>query len=253
MSALRESSSIELLPAIDLRGGRVVRLRRGDDEQRTTYTEAPGDVLRRYRDAGIARVHVVDLDAAFGEKPQRALIERLIATPEAPSIQLGGGLREEADIEWALSAGVERIVVTSMIVRRWELFREVATRWPRRVVAALDVDGGELRTAGWTESADLPLEEVCRRLQPLPLAAVLVTDISRDGMGSGPNFDLARYLARAVGVPGILSGGVATLGDLRRAATIPELSAVIVGRALYDGQVTLEDALLACRGAEVSQ
>lgn len=240
---------VQLLPAIDLRGGRVVRLRRGDDRQRTTYSEAPRDVLARYHDAGIERVHIVDLDAAFGETPQRPLLAELASAREV-RLQVGGGLRSPEDARWAFDAGIERVVMTSMIAKDFDGFARLVEANPQRVVAALDVDGGELRTAGWTQSADRPLTEICEQLRPLPLAAVLVTDISRDGMGTGPNFELARYLARETDAPGILSGGVATLGDLRRAATIPEFESVIVGRALYDGAFDLEDAIAACASTE---
>jgi phosphoribosylformimino-5-aminoimidazole carboxamide ribotide isomerase len=239
---------MELLPAIDLRHGRVVRLVRGEDTQRRTYEVEPLAALVDYARAGVERVHVVDLDAAFGELPQRLLIERLAAHPGAPRLELGGGLRDREAVEWAFLAGVDRVVVTSMLVRDFGLFAELARARPQRVVAALDLDRGELRHAGWTQGAGRSIDDVCRDLRPLPLAAVLVTDIERDGTMEGPNVELARDVGRLAGAPAILSGGVRSLEDLARARAVPEIAATVVGRALYDGAIDLARALAVCRG-----
>jgi phosphoribosylformimino-5-aminoimidazole carboxamide ribotide isomerase len=243
---------MDLLPAIDLRQGRVVRLVRGEDAQRRTYDVDPLAALLRYADAGIVRVHVVDLDAAFGEPPQRALISRLVAHPRAPRIELGGGLRDREGVEWAFDAGVERAVVTSMLVRDWGLFAALARARPGRMVAALDLYDGALRHSGWTASAARPIDEVCRDLRALPLAAVLVTDIARDGTMEGPNLELARDVGRQAQAPAILSGGVRSLADLARARAVPEIAATIVGRALYDGAIDLDRAIAVCRGEEAA-
>jgi phosphoribosylformimino-5-aminoimidazole carboxamide ribotide isomerase len=243
---------MELLPAIDLRSGRVVRLVRGEDAQRRTYDVDPLAALLAYAEAGIERVHVVDLDAAFGEPPQRELIERLAGHPRAPRIELGGGLRGRDDVEWAFAAGVERVVVTSLLVRDPALFAALARARPGRMVAALDVHDGALRHSGWTASAARSVEEICRELRPLPLAAVLVTDIARDGTLEGPNLELARDLGRQAGAPAILSGGVRSLEDLERARAVPEITAAIVGRALYDGAIDLRRAIAVCRGEEAA-
>jgi phosphoribosylformimino-5-aminoimidazole carboxamide ribotide isomerase len=243
---------MELLPAIDLRQGRVVRLVRGEDAQRRTYDVDPLQALLAYAEAGVERVHVVDLDAAFGEPPQRALVERLAANPRAPRIELGGGLRDREGVEWAFAAGVERAVVTSMLVRDPALFAELARAQPGRMVAALDLHHGALRYSGWTASAVRSIEEVCRDLRALPLAAVLVTDIARDGTLEGPNLELARDLGQQAQAPAILSGGVRSLRDLERARAMPEIAAVVVGRALYDGAIDLRRAIAVCRGEEAA-
>jgi phosphoribosylformimino-5-aminoimidazole carboxamide ribotide isomerase len=243
---------MELLPAIDLRQGRVVRLVRGDDALRRTYDVEPEAALAAYAAAGVERVHVVDLDAAFGEAPQRALVARLAAAPGAPRIELGGGLRDREAVEWAFQAGVERVVVTSMLVREPALFAALARAHPGRMVAALDVEDGAVRHSGWTASAGRSIEEICHELRPLPLAAVLVTDIARDGTLEGPNLDLARAIGRLAGAPAILSGGVRSLEDLARARAVPEIAAAIVGRALYDGALDLRRALAVCRGEEAA-
>ena len=243
---------MQLLPAIDLRGGQVVRLERGDDRRRTVYDADPCNALRRYREAGVSRIHVVDLDAAFGGAPQRALVEKLARQAAPGGIQLGGGLRDRAAVEWAFAAGCERAVVTSLIVRDFDTFADLCRRYPGRMVAALDIDGGEVRLAGWTESAERSPATLCAQLAGLPVAAVLVTDISRDGMMQGPNLDLACEIGALAGAPAILSGGVRSAADLEAAARRPGIEAAIVGRALYDGSLALADAMAACSGAPAS-
>lgn len=240
---------MQLLPALDLRGGQVVRLRQGDDRQRTVYDHSPADVLRRYAAAGVVRAHVVDLDAALGEEPQRELLADLARLDDVPELQLGGGLRDRGAVEWALGAGYVRAVITSLMVRDFDLFRELCQRHPGRLVPALDTDRGELKSGGWRETADVELDELCDRLRQLPIGAVLVTDISRDGMMAGPNLDLACDLGKRSGAAAILSGGVSSLEDLERAACRPEISAAVVGKALYDGRVDLVEALRVCDGS----
>lgn len=235
---------MELLPAIDLRRGRAVRLRQGDDAQATVYGDDPLAVLDGYIQAGATRVHVVDLDATFGEASQRELIGQMAIRG---LMQLGGGLRDRDAIRWALEAGCDRVVVGSLVARDVEEFRVLALEHPGKIVPALDVENGEVRIAGWTESTPWRLPELCVRLHGLPCPAVLVTDVERDGMLSGPNFDLACRVAMASGIPALLSGGVRSLDDLHAARKIPEIAGAVVGRALYEGVFTIEEALDACR------
>ena len=239
---------MELIPSIDLRQGRVVRLLRGDDGRRTLYDVDPLQTVRDHAAAGAARIHVVDLDAVFGEQPQRSLIEEMIQLPEAPPLQLGGGLRDREAVEWAFRNGIDRVVVTSLMVREFELFRRLTTEYPGRMIAALDIEGDSLKLAGWREAAVEPWPEIAARVGPLPLAAVLVTDIERDGTLGGPNLELAREVARACSVGGLLSGGIRSLADLERAREVPEIHGAIVGKALYDGAFSLADALAVSRG-----
>ncbi len=243
---------MELIPSIDLRQGRVVRLLRGDDGRRTTYDVDPLDTVRGYAAAGAQRIHVVDLDAAFGEAPQRSLIEAMVRLPQAPPMQLGGGLRDRESVQWAFESGIDRVVVTSLLVRDFELFSRLATDSPGRMIAALDIDGDSLKLAGWTEVAEQPWPDFAARIEPLPLAAVLVTDIERDGTLAGPNVGLARRVARACSVGGLLSGGVRSLADLEEAREVPEIDGTIVGKALYDGAFTLADALAVCGGEQAA-
>ncbi len=259
---------MELLPAIDLRHGRVVRLRQGDAGRATEYASEPLAVAAGFAAAGVSRIHVVDLDAAFGEPPQRELIARLAAVlampatmpaaaPASPAassgrrvgLQLGGGLRDRAAVEWALAAGCERVVLGSLVARDPGAFAALARAFPGRLLPALETAGGEPRVAGWTQGAGSSLDEICRRLRDLPCPAVLVTDVERDGMLCGPNLELALRVAAATGLPALLSGGVATLADLAAAAALPAIAGAILGRALYEGNIDLAAALAVCAGA----
>jgi len=239
---------VELIPSIDLRRGRVVRLERGDDARATVYPLDPLALLERFAAAGIHRVHVVDLDAAFGEARQVDLLRRLASSRVVKSCQLGGGLRTVEAVEQALAWGFERAVVGSMVVRDPEGFARLASARAERLVPALDCKGETVRVAGWSETGSLNWEAASNRLRGLPCRAILVTDVERDGMLSGPNLDLAAGVARASGIPAIVSGGISSVEDLARAASTPGVGAAMLGRAFYEGRVTLEAALAAMRG-----
>lgn len=240
---------MKLIPAIDLRHGKVVRLEQGDDTRKTVYGEDPAAVLAAYGEAGVELVHVVDLDAAFGEPPQRTVLTVLAGTVGGPAIEVGGGLRDAAAVAWALAeAGVARVILGSMVLRDPDGFAAIAQRHPGQVVPALEAKGGELRDAGWQRASRETPESAARRLRGLPCPAVLVTDIDRDGLLGGPNLAFARDIARWSGIPAILSGGVHSLDDLVAARAVLEIDAAIVGKALYDGRFTVAEALAACAG-----
>lgn len=243
---------MELLPAIDLRGGRAVRLRQGDDSRRTTVGDNPVALLGRFAAAGVGLVHIVDLDAALGEAPQRALIGRMIEEMigRGTGVQLGGGLRDRASIEAALALGAERVVVGSLVARDPDRFVEIAAAHPGRLVPALDLSGatGEVRISGWRDGSPRTLAELAAALIGTPCPAVLVTDVDRDGMMGGPNLALARRISRASGLPALLSGGVSSLEDLAAARIVPEIAGAIVGQALYSGAFTLEEAMAVAHG-----
>ena len=238
---------MELLPAIDLRNGRVVRLRQGRDDARTEYDLEPLAALRRWAELGVERVHVVDLDGAFGEEPQRALIEEMVSEG-AVRLQLGGGLRDREAVEWALELGCDRVVLTSLVARDFDLFAELCDRFPGRLVPALDVRDDRVRTHGWRGEAEGTVDELAARLRGLAIGPVLVTDIERDGTLEGPNIELTRRVAQRAGVGGLVSGGVSRLDDLEEARRHQEIEGVIVGRAFYDGRIDPEAAAELCRG-----
>lgn len=245
--------SIDLYPAIDLRHGRVVRLTQGDDRRATVYGDDPEAVLRSYAEAGAEVVHVVDLDAALGDPPQRELVTRLaaVAADERPLLQVGGGLRHRDSVAALLDAGAERAVLGSLVARSPDRFARLAEEWPDRLVPALDVHRGEVRVSGWTEGTGVSPDALAARLAELPCPAVLVTDVERDGTLQGPNLALAGRVGEVAGIPALVSGGVRSLADLAAARRTPGVGGVVVGRALFEGTFDLELALAACRGEEI--
>ena len=234
----------ELIPSIDLRGGQVVRLLKGDDKQRTVYEREPRQLLEHFAAAGIRIVHIVDLDAAFGEAPQRQLITELVRNAPV-ALELGGGLRDRESIAWALDAGCERVVLGSMVARQTDDFLALCDAFPDRLVPAVEVKDGALKVAGWVESAPIGLDELCGRLRGAPCPAVLVTDVSRDGTLQGPNVDLAEQVAEACQMGALVSGGVRSAADLQLAAGRERVAGVIFGRAFYEGKFTIDEAVAA--------
>lgn len=242
---------MELIPSIDLRRGKVVRLEKGRRDRETVYFDDPLEALALFQVAGATLVHIVDLDAAFGEPRQRAALERLAKARKSEKLEQGGGLRNAEDVTDALALGYDRVVLGSLPLKQPELFAELAKRFPGRLIPAWETELGELRIGGWETTTPIHWKLFAARLCDLAesLPAVLVTDIGRDGMLSGSNVDLAVEVARETGVPAIVSGGVASLDDVERAAAHPEIAGLIVGRAFYEGRFDLARAIELARGA----
>ncbi|MFW2335452.1 HisA/HisF-related TIM barrel protein [Ilumatobacter sp.] len=237
------TTSCDLYPAIDLRGGRVVRLAQGDYDAETVYGDDPVAVATSFADAGAPWVHVVDLDAArTGDPVNRPVVGRIaVALAGRAKLQNGGGVRTVDDARRLAAAGVDRVVMGSAAVRRPALVAEVGDVVP--VAVGLDHRDGELATDGWTECSGVQLTDA---LESFPTAAAFViTDISRDGMLEGP--DTAGLAAAVAGtrIPVIASGGVSSLDDVRALASIPGIGGIITGRAVYEGRFTVADALQA--------
>ncbi len=244
---------MQLIPSIDLRRGKVVRLAQGRDAQATVYADDPLEVLAQFQRAGAERVHIVDLDAAFGEPRQEIVLRNLLRAAKSEKLQLGGGLRTGDLLRDALASGFDRVVVGSMVVREPADFGRAAEGLPGRLIPAFEFERGELRSGGWNEGGELAFKELVRELLPFTglFLEALVTDIARDGMLTGPNLDLASDVARRLGVRAIVSGGVASIDDLVAASARPELSGVVVGRAYYEGRIDLETAFAHLRGPRV--
>ncbi|MFQ5697347.1 MAG: 1-(5-phosphoribosyl)-5-[(5-phosphoribosylamino)methylideneamino]imidazole-4-carboxamide isomerase [Myxococcota bacterium] len=236
---------MELIPAIDLRGGRVVRLSQGDYERERVYGEDPAAVARGFVEQGARRLHVVDLDGAregeAGNAPQLQAI--LDAVRDQAAVQVGGGIRSPDAVSRQLAAGAARVVMGTVALESPDLLEAAATRHPGRVILGLDARAGRVATRGWRETSDVTVEEVLERFRALPLAALLYTDISRDGMLSGPNLRATALLARRSPVPVLASGGVASLEDLDALAAERVIAGAVVGRALYTGAIDLRQAL----------
>lgn len=241
---------LEILPAIDLLGGRCVRLSQGDYDRVSVYGDDPAAVAAGFVAAGATRVHVVDLDGARAGKPHnRDAVRAIAAAAKGVPVQLGGGMRDEAAVEAALGLGVERAILGTAALRDPALVRAVAKRFPGRIGVGIDARGGRVAVAGWLETSDATALDVAKCFEDAGVAALVYTEIARDGMGSGPDLDATAALARAVSIPVIASGGVGSLDDVRRTAATPGIAGLIIGRALYEGKVALADALAAAREA----
>jgi phosphoribosylformimino-5-aminoimidazole carboxamide ribotide isomerase len=232
-------------PAIDLRGGRCVRLLQGAFERETVYGDDPVAVARGFETAGARWLHVVDLDGARAGHPvQHELVARICAAVHIP-VQVGGGLRDRAAIEAAFAAGASRVVVGTTAAHDPDRCGELCAAHPGRVVVGLDVRAGQVRVAGWTEAATPDPLALARRVATLGAAAIVYTDIARDGTERGPDLERTSAIARAAGVPVIASGGIGSLDDVRAVAAraADGVAGMIIGRALYTGAIRLGDAL----------
>jgi len=232
-------------PAIDLRGGRCVRLLQGAFERETVYGDDPVAVARGFEATGARWLHVVDLDGARAGRPvQHELVARICAAVHIP-VQVGGGLRDRAAIDTALASGATRVVVGTTAAHDPDRCGEFFAAYPGRVVVGLDVRDDQVRVAGWIEAAPLDPLTLARRMAALGAAAIVFTDIARDGTQHGLNLEQTSAVARAAGIPVIASGGVGSLDDVRAVAAraADGVAGVIIGRALYTGAIRLADAL----------
>lgn len=237
-----------LYPAIDLKGGKAVRLQRGDMARATVYADDPAGQARAFQDQGFGWLHVVDLDGAFAGKPANAeAVSRVLAATRCP-VQLGGGIRSVATIEAWLEAGVARVILGSVAVKDPALVREACRLFPGAVVLGIDARAGMVATEGWAETSDMPAVDLARRFEDSGAAAIVFTDIERDGMLGGANLEATRALAEAVRTPVIASGGVASVEEIP-ALRAAGLAGAILGRALYDGRIAPEAALRAASAA----
>ncbi len=239
--------ALTLYPAIDLKAGQCVRLRQGEMADATVYSDDPAGQARAWQAAGCGWLHVVDLDGAFaGRSVNGDAVRAILAAARVP-VQLGGGLRDMAAIEAWLDAGVARVVLGSAAVKNPALVREACAAFPGRVAVGIDARGGYVATEGWAEQSELSATDLARRVEDAGAAAIVLTEIARDGMLDGLDITGTQAVARAVDLPVIASGGVGTLAHLEAlvaaARETATLEGVIVGRALYDGRIAPADAM----------
>jgi len=235
-----------IFPAIDLLGGKAVRLKQGRYEDPTIYSDDPVGVAKRFR-AHSDRLHVVDLEGAKAGAPVQRELIAAIAAAHGGLLQVGGGVRTREALEAYLALGAKRVVLGTAAVKDPELVRAVAKAHPGVVVLAVDAKDGFVATEGWTEVSQRTAIDVVLALADAPIGAVLYTDVARDGMAAGPNIAATGALAARSPFPVIASGGVATTAQLEELAKLPNVESAIVGRALYDGSLTIEDALAAAQ------
>ncbi|MDX2221902.1 MAG: 1-(5-phosphoribosyl)-5-[(5-phosphoribosylamino)methylideneamino]imidazole-4-carboxamide isomerase [Rhodospirillaceae bacterium] len=240
-----------LYPAIDLKDGRCVRLVKGDMGQATVFNDDPAAQARAFVAAGAEWIHVVDLNGAFAGQPVNAGAVRAIITAAAGvPVQLGGGIRDIATLETWLMAGVRRVVLGTAAVKNPALVKAAARAFPSCVAVGIDARGGLVATEGWADTTDIPAVDLARRFADAGVAAVIHTDIDRDGVLAGPNVAASAALARACAIPVIVSGGVSSLADIAavKAEAAAGIAGVISGRAIYDGRLDLAAAIALLKG-----
>jgi phosphoribosylformimino-5-aminoimidazole carboxamide ribotide isomerase len=239
-----------LFPAIDLKGGQCVRLKLGDMDQATVYNADPAEQAKAFEDQGFEWLHMVDLDGAFaGESVNGAAIDAILKATRNP-VQLGGGIRTLGKIEYWLEKGLARVVLGTIAVRDPELVKEACKLFPGRIAVGIDAKGGKVAVEGWAKTSTLGAADLARKFEGAGVAAIIYTDIDRDGMLTGVNWEATIDLADAVSIPVITSGGLASIADIVR-MTMPDakkLEGAISGRALYDGRIDPAEALAILRG-----
>ena len=234
-----------LYPAIDLKDGQCVRLLRGAMDEATVFSDDPAAQARAFQDAGCTWLHLVDLNGAFAGQPVNgAAVEAILAATDIPA-QLGGGIRDMATIEGWLDKGIARVILGTVAVEDPDLVRAAARAFPGRGAVGLDARNGRVATRGWAEETEMLVTDIAARFEDAGIAAIIYTDIDRDGAMGGPNIGATAALARAVGVPVIASGGVSALADLLALKDTGVIAGAISGRALYDGKLDLKAALAA--------
>jgi phosphoribosylformimino-5-aminoimidazole carboxamide ribotide isomerase len=237
-----------IIPAIDLKDGRCVRLRQGDMAAQTVYSEDVVAVARRWRDSGAELIHIVDLNGAVDGSPKNLVhIQKILAAVPA-KIQVGGGIRTIGTIHEYIALGVSRVVLGTAAVHDRSLLDEACRKFPGRIVLGLDAKGGKVAVQGWTSLSKVRAVDLLRELSEYPLAAVIYTDIARDGMLTGPNVPALRDIVAQSAFPVIASGGISSKDDLEAIRQLgPRIEGAIIGKALYDGKVDLGEAIQALK------
>ena len=236
---------MQIIPAIDLKGGNCVRLQQGEMDRETHFSDHPADVARQWESLGASLLHIVDLDGAVGGKPQNEDAINQIRKAVSIPLQLGGGIRSLNTIEHYLSLGLKRVVLGTIAHKQPALLEEACKLFPNQIVVGIDARDGRVAIEGWTETTDRRAVDLVKALEEKGVAAIVFTDIQRDGMMGGPNITNTRELAEATRIPLIASGGVTTLDHIRELLTIEAsgVAGIIIGRALYEKTIDLKEAL----------
>lgn len=238
-----------IIPAVDIKNGKCVRLEQGRMEAQTIFSDDPIAMARKWEAAGAEIIHVIDLDGAVEKYPCNInLIRRMIEEIRTP-IHIGGGIRDLEAIAMYLEIGAERVILGTEALRNKELVKSAARQYPDRIIVAIDARNGKVAVEGWTETTSMDAFELARRFEDCGVAAINFTDIQRDGMQTGVNLEEVRRLAEAVSIPVVASGGVATLKDIEMLLPLAQVgvTGVIIGRALYSGAIHLPDAIALAR------
>ena len=240
-----------ILPAIDIRNGKCVRLQQGDYSQETVYGESPVEMAKHWEEQGAEFLHIVDLDGAKDGRPTNFSIVHSIAENLKIPVEIGGGIRNEETIQQYLDAGVNRLVIGTLALKEADWFREMCRKFPDRLVLGIDGRNGLVATEGWLETSQTLATDLAKKYTDLPLAALVYTDIAKDGMLAGPNITEMEAMRRTVPFPLVVSGGIASLDDIRRLAQ-SGFYACIVGKALYENNFPLPVALAVANGSALT-
>lgn len=239
---------ITVYPAIDLKDGNCVRLFKGDMDAATIFSDNPAAQAKEFVDAGCTWLHLVDLNGAFaGEPVNAAAVDAILGAVDVP-VQLGGGIRDIQTMERWLDAGISRLILGTLAVKNPALVKEACKLFPGKIAVGIDAKGGMVAVEGWAEASELEVTELALKFEDAGVAAIIHTDIDRDGTLTGVNAEASSDLAKAVSIPVIASGGVKDLGDIHRVADVGNLEGVVTGRAIYDGRLDLRQALLVAKG-----
>ncbi len=234
-----------VIPAIDIRGGACVRLREGDPNRQTTYSDDPLAMARQWAQKGARRIHVVDLDGAFEGKAKCLELAAAMKKETLCEIEFGGGLRDAATVQKGLDLGIDKLILGTSALENPGWVKPFLQKSPDRFIVGLDARGGKVATKGWVETSPVTLEDALRRMEAVGFLETIFTDISKDGALTGPNIEAVKDLMQKTRMGVYASGGVGALGDVQKLAQVPGLRGVIIGKALYDGRVSLEDCLKA--------
>ena len=234
-----------IIPAIDLKDGRCVRLAQGDFKRVTVYSEDPVEIAKKWQENGAERIHVVDLDGSLAGSPQNNdVIQKIVEEIDVP-IQVGGGIREIKTIETYIGIGVHWVILGTIALRNMRFVREACDAYSGRIILGIDANDGKVAVQGWTEQTSESAIDIARRYEGYGLAAIVYTDIKRDGMETGVNIEATRNLSQLVKIPVIASGGVSSMQDIERLREVEKygISGVIIGKALYSGAISLKEAI----------
>ena len=235
-----------IIPAVDIKNGKCVRLVQGRIEDETIFSDDPTAMAQKWEQAGAELIHVIDLDGAFEKYPQNIdAIRKIIGTVDIP-IQLGGGIRNEQTVQMFVDMGVQRVIIGTEAIRNPDWVQQAATKFPDRIVVGIDARDGYVAIEGWTETTRVLAVDLARRFEDCGVAAINFTDIHRDGMQTGPNIEETRRLAEAISIPVVASGGVATIADIQNLLPLETVgvNGVITGKALYSGTLDFQEAQL---------
>lgn len=234
-----------LFPAIDLKDGKCVRLKQGEMDQATVFSESPADQAAAFEAQGFKWIHIVDLNGAFEGKPVNAAAVKAIVSKVKVPLQLGGGIRDMAMIEHWLNNGISRVILGTIALRNPQLVKDACKKFPGKIAVGIDAKGGMVAVEGWAETSSVTVEELALKFEDAGVSAIIYTDIDRDGMMQGPNVEATGKLAQRLTTPVIASGGVSSLEDLKQIKALEKkgVMGVISGRAIYDGRIPIDEAL----------